>query len=208
MTIREQARRALVWLYGGVALLGFLAEPTQANVFAVAGYVVVVTGLIAFLHWVITDRVMSGDRLTTVALAAAGLPMVLSAIFTALGPAGLAVGLLLFALGVTAGTDPLAAYLTSEASAADRAKASAAGEPASTRATAESPTQLPALEDMSTSELTTRWGACGSDLDGVRLRADILDELERRDPAGVARWIRDGDAASPAGYVRDDGLNA
>jgi hypothetical protein len=186
-------------LYGGISLLGFLAEPTRANVFAVAGYVVVVTGLTAFLHWVITDRLMCANRLSTVALAAAGLPMALSAIFT-LGPAGLAVGLLLLALGATATIDPLAAYLTSETRAEDEA--------ATTPVAAQGPTQRPALEAMSTSGLTTQWGACGTDLDGVRLRADILDELERRDPAGVARWIQDGDAASPAGYVRDDGLNA
>lgn len=195
MTIRGVAHRALVWLYCGVSLLGFLAEPTQANLFAVAGYVVVVTGLTAFLHWVFTDRTMGADRLLTVALGAAGLPMALSAIFTLLGPAGLALGLLLVALGVIATIEQVATYITAETSAPGEAAEALAG----ARRTPEPST----LEAMSTSSLTATWEACGSGLDGVQLRADILDELERRDPAGVGRWIREGVAASPADYVRD-----
>jgi len=200
VTVRGLARRVLVWLYVATSLLGFLAEPTQANVFAVAGYVVVVTGLTAFMHWVFTERAMSADRVVTVALATAGLPMALAAIFTLLGPAGLAFGLLLLALAGIATADQVDAYLTAGAGAADRAAAI----PAETAGTHEAP----ALAAMSTSALTRQWETCGGDLDGVQLRADILDELERRDPAGVERWIRDGVAASPADYVRDDGLNA
>lgn len=195
MTIRGVVRRALVWLYSGVSLLGFVAEPTQANLFAIAGYVVVVTGLTAFLHWVFTDRTMGADPLLTVALGAAGLPMALSAIFTLPGPAGLAIGLILVALGVIATIEQVATYLTAGTSEPGEAAAALAG----ARRTPEGPT----LEAMSTTSLTTTWESCGSGLDGVQLRADILDELERRDPAGVGRWIRDGVAASPADYVRD-----
>ncbi|WP_324275897.1 hypothetical protein [Blastococcus brunescens] len=38
----------------------------------------------------------------------------------------------------------------------------------------------------------------------VRRRAETLDELERRDPAGFARWLAEGPApgSDPAAYVR------
>jgi len=199
MSMRALSRRLLVWLYGATSLLGFLAEPTQANVSAVAGYVVVVTGLTAFLHWVFTEHTMCADRLIAVALTAAGLPMALTAIFTVLGPAGLAVGLVLLALAAMAMID-VAAYLTTPFSQA--------GTDPDTPAEAERTPQRPPLTAMSTSALIRLWRTCGSGLHAVQLRSDILDELERRDPVGVDLWIRDGIAASPADYVRDDGLNA
>jgi uncharacterized membrane protein YphA (DoxX/SURF4 family) len=189
-----------VWLYVATSLLGFLNEPSRENVFAVAGYVVVITGLTAFLHWVLIERAMSADRVVTVALATSGLPMALSAIFTFLGPAGLVLGLLLLALAAIATAEQVGALLTAEAGEAGRAAAT----PAETAGTHDAP----ALAALPTSTLTRQWGACGGDLDGVQLRADIIDELERRDPFGVERWIRDGVAASPANYVRDDGLSA
>jgi hypothetical protein len=36
----------------------------------------------------------------------------------------------------------------------------------------------------------------------VRRREATLDELERRDPAGFARWLADGPRSDPADYVR------
>jgi hypothetical protein len=32
----------------------------------------------------------------------------------------------------------------------------------------------------------------------------LLDEMTRRDPAGVGRWLRDGADASPGQHLRDD----
>ena len=200
MSFRRVGRRVLLWLYVATSLLGFLAEPTQSNAFAVAGYVVVVTGLTAFLHWVFTERTMCADRLVRVALAAAGLPMVLAAIFTVLGPAGPAVGVLLLALGGVAMLDQVADHPTTRP-----------GEPGTapdTRVLAAASPERRELAAMSISALLAHWRACGSDVCAVQLRADILDELERRDPAGVHRWVREGVAGSPGAYVRDDGLNA
>ncbi len=82
--------------------------------------------LTAFLHWVITERAMSSDRVVTVALATAGLPMALSAIFTFLGPAGLVLGLLLLALAAIATAEQVGALLTAEAGEAGRAAATPA----------------------------------------------------------------------------------
>jgi hypothetical protein len=166
------SRRLLGWSYGATSLFGFMAAPTQVNVYAVAGYVVVVTGLTAFLHWA----------------------------FTILGPAGLVIGFVLLVLGGVATTDQVEAYLTAPTGATDTGPA--------TRAEAEGALKRTSLEAMSTSALTTMWSTCGSDLDAVQLRADLLDELERRDPVGVEQWIREGVASRPADYVRDDGLNA
>ncbi len=146
---------------------------------------------------------MSADRVVTVALATAGLPMALSLCdFTLLRPAGLALGLLLLALALAliATAEQVGAFLIAEAGAAG----SVAALPAETAGTHDAP----ALAAMSTSSLTRQWETCGGDLDGVQLRADIIDGLERRDPFGVERWVRDGVAASPANYVRDDGLSA
>lgn len=36
---------------------------------------------------------------------------------------------------------------------------------------------------------------CGVQAETVRLRAAVLDELERRDPEGLSRWLRDGPRA-------------
>ncbi len=198
--MRALSRRLLVWLYGATSLVGFLAAPTQSHLYAVAGYAVVVAGLIALLHWIVTERAMRADRVLAVAFAAAGLPMALTAIFTVLGPAGLGVGLVLLASSAFAASDSMDAYLAAPSGAADPAPAAGA------RIT-ETP-KPPTLATMSTSELTTTWHSCGRNLDGVLLRANILDELERRDPTGVHRWMRDGDAARPADYVGGDGLNA
>jgi uncharacterized membrane protein YphA (DoxX/SURF4 family) len=194
------SRRLLGWSYGATSLFGFMAAPTQVNVYAVAGYVVVVTGLTAFLHWAITERTMSANQLIPVALVAAGLPTALAAIFTILGPAGLVIGFVLLVLGGVATTDQVEAYLTAPTGATDTGPA--------TRAEAEGALKRTSLEAMSTSALTTMWSTCGSDLDAVQLRADLLDELERRDPVGVEQWIREGVASRPADYVRDDSLNA
>jgi hypothetical protein len=38
----------------------------------------------------------------------------------------------------------------------------------------------------------------------VRLRTLLLEELTRRDPAGVARWLIEGDEDSPEHYLRGD----
>ena len=38
----------------------------------------------------------------------------------------------------------------------------------------------------------------------VVLRRCLLDELRRRDPVGVERWLREGPHDPPERYVRDD----
>jgi hypothetical protein len=90
------------------------------------------------------------------------------------------------------------------------ADGSPAGEP-------ESPAQPMALESMSTGDLCLAWRRsylalpdlpAGSEhLAGeiTRARAALLDELERRDPAGFTRWLAAGARASsdPARHLLD-----
>lgn len=81
------------------------------------------------------------------------------------------------------------------------------------------PADLPVLTpvaDLSTGALGREWlrtaGALGAELEPgtrqhvVRRRQDTLDELERRDPAGFARWLADGARvdSDPATWVRGD----
>ncbi len=96
--------------------------------------------------------------------------------FTLLRPAGLALGLLLLALALAliATAEQVGAFLTAEAGAAG----SVAALPAETAGTHDAP----ALAAMSTSSLTRQWETCGGDLDGVQLRADIIDGLEATGP--------------------------
>jgi hypothetical protein len=72
------------------------------------------------------------------------------------------------------------------------------------------------VEGLSTRELAEEWLRTGSSLQGARTpaalqalvtrRAQVLDELERRDPSGFARWMAAGPPASadPAGFVRSE----
>ena len=68
----------------------------------------------------------------------------------------------------------------------------------------------------STEELCGRWVASYAALEAcldprlhlelTGLRRACLDELERRDPVGFARWLADGPlpGSDPAGYVQGD----
>lgn len=74
---------------------------------------------------------------------------------------------------------------------------------------------VPEVGTMTTAALGDEWlggtALLGSRLDPVVRRAlvgrrgAVLDELERRDPAGFARWLADGPASgtNPADHVRD-----
>jgi hypothetical protein len=69
---------------------------------------------------------------------------------------------------------------------------------------------------MATSDLGSEWLRTTSALarqlgsgerqDIIRRRQETLDELERRDPGGFARWLAAGSAAGsdPAAFVRGD----
>jgi hypothetical protein len=74
----------------------------------------------------------------------------------------------------------------------------------------------PAAQELSTAALVEEWVRTGAALQGqvepglrqalaVR-RGQLLDELERRDPAGFTRWLAAGPLGStdPAGYLRSE----
>ena len=72
----------------------------------------------------------------------------------------------------------------------------------------------PPVATLSTAALGREWLSTSTALAGrlepttrqsiVRRRQDALDELERRDPEGFARWLADGALGSdPAGYLRE-----
>ena len=74
----------------------------------------------------------------------------------------------------------------------------------------------PAAQELSTAALVEEWGRTGAALRGelepalrqglVVRRGQLLDELERRDPAGFTRWLAAGPLAStdPAGFLRGE----
>ncbi|SHF69276.1 hypothetical protein [Geodermatophilus nigrescens] len=83
--------------------------------------------------------------------------------------------------------------------------------PAEARATV---TFSPPVATLSTAALGREWLSTSTALGGrleagtrqsvVRRREEVLDELERRDPEGFARWLADGALGSdPAGYLRE-----
>ncbi|MCW2903145.1 MAG: conserved rane protein of unknown function [Streptosporangiaceae bacterium] len=73
---------------------------------------------------------------------------------------------------------------------------------------------LPVANVLPTPALGREWLRSTSALSGrlqpavrasiVRWRQQTLDELERRDPAGFARWLAAGSAGDPADFVRGD----
>ncbi|CCG01568.1 hypothetical protein [Blastococcus saxobsidens] len=78
------------------------------------------------------------------------------------------------------------------------------------------PSPAPAVAGLPTAALGEEWLRTGAALQGalapaarqriVTRRAQVLDELERRDPAGFARWLAAGPlhAGDPAGFVRSE----
>jgi hypothetical protein len=70
------------------------------------------------------------------------------------------------------------------------------------------------VQVLPTSMLLREWRAAGehvqpgADLDrraeAVLVRTLLLEELYRRDPVGVARWLSDGDEEAPEQYLRGD----
>ncbi|MGY1732606.1 hypothetical protein ACI798_13900 [Geodermatophilus sp. SYSU D01045] len=76
-------------------------------------------------------------------------------------------------------------------------------------------TSLPPVATLTTAALGREWLSTTAALAGrldpvarqavVRRRQDVLDELERRDPAGFARWLAEGPlpGSDPAGYLRE-----
>ena len=75
-------------------------------------------------------------------------------------------------------------------------------------------TYLPPVATLSTAALGREWLTTTTALAGrldpaarqmiVRRRQDTLDELERRDPAGFARWLAEGSLTDdPAGYLTE-----
>jgi hypothetical protein len=75
---------------------------------------------------------------------------------------------------------------------------------------------LPPAAGMSVEELSREWRRTASALESgadpagraqlVRRRGEVLDELERRDPVGFARWLAGGASAGdyPVGHLRGD----
>ena len=92
----------------------------------------------------------------------------------------------------------------------------AAGEPIAAPPGPPEDAVLPPVRSMTSESLGWEWmrtaGALGVPLGPatrehvVRRRREVLDELERRDPDGVARWLADGGStgSDPASYVRQD----
>jgi hypothetical protein len=78
------------------------------------------------------------------------------------------------------------------------------------------PSPAAAVTGLPTAALGEEWLRTGAALQGalapaarqriVSRRAQVLDELERRDPAGFARWLAAGPlhGGDPAGFVRSD----
>jgi len=72
----------------------------------------------------------------------------------------------------------------------------------------------PFISAMPTSTLLREWRRTGERLQpgkdpqlrvaAVHLRTLLLEELSRRDPAGVDRWLSKGDEDTPDRYLRDD----
>jgi hypothetical protein len=89
------------------------------------------------------------------------------------------------------------------------------GSPARTAATADRVKDERSLRQvlraLPTDVLLAEWrstqtgrGARGSELlQEVRMRELLIDEMQRRDPAGTARWLSEGPGDPPEGYVCD-----
>ncbi|TYP84824.1 hypothetical protein [Blastococcus xanthinilyticus] len=99
---------------------------------------------------------------------------------------------------------------------ADRRVAASTARPAWPAEAPARSTPGPAVGGLPTTALVEEWLRTGAQLGGplapaarqrvVLRRAQVLDELERRDPAGFARWLAAGPlhAGDPAGFLRSE----
>jgi hypothetical protein len=218
--IRAPLPRVLMWavvlLCGAVAVAGGLAlRGPEIVAVGVAG--VLAGCMAAGIARESPARTRSRSTLETAASVGAttvGILLILAGIAALAGGAvtALAVmGALMIGLVVrlTRGRGPAAR------SAADRAVAPrhASTDRIAHPRTAELASLLPPVAVLTTAELGQEWTRTTAVLAGpldpaarealVARREEMLDELERRDPAGFARWLRAGPTLSsdPAGYV-------
>lgn len=122
--------------------------------------------------------------------------------------AGLALVTLGLTLGAAAWTDWL--DLSADAPARDpQVRLPAADEDAVRELLRALPLDLLCAEWVATGRGLSAGRPGGRSSTAAHLRELLLDELERRDPAGVARWLHDAPDAPPDRYLRDDqGLSA
>ncbi len=224
MPVRGLPTRLLRWLSilcgGGLALVGGLGlEPAGRVAVAVAGV------LAACVAVGCVRDVPLRDRRSAIESAVLAAGWTVGVLLTLAGVAALTGGV----VAALAGVAGVATWLVVRAlRAPDRPGPRAVGAPSRSGDDADAPlspvsTQIPAsgpgggsvgLPALSTPALGREWIGTTRALGErpgpverqalVRRRVELLDELERRDPAGFARWLADGPepGSDPADYVR------
>ena len=186
-------------LYVGVALLGLLATPVVTLLWApVVG--VAIAGLFVSIVCYCDPRWYTRRIIAGVAVAGAVfLPFVGG--LTLLQGIGGVLGVVFLSLVAVAVSGWVHRFSIGTGTPADRGAA----------------TDLDVLQEMvhvvPLEVLFTEWRACQGEPaagDGDRrhartaIRAMLLDEMERRDAEGFARWLGQGATEPPDGYIRDD----
>ena len=195
--LRAAASLALV-VFTVLTAIGVLMFPGVSLALGVP-LAVIGGALVALLHKdaeslpPLPHPLVAGSCLGSLPAAAAGT--------TALGaPSGMVIGLSLIlgaAVAVEWTASPLGPWPTRTASRADRV-----GDVGWLRRV---------LRALPTDSLFAEWrrtrisgGAHGNEvLQAVRMRELLIDEMQRRDPAGTARWLTEGPGDPPDGYVCD-----
>ncbi|MFN8193827.1 MAG: hypothetical protein U0R80_06025 [Nocardioidaceae bacterium] len=201
---RTGHRRAWAVLVGAAVALGLVAAPFLWSPMTLVSNAVAFFAILTLIAWVtlscldgeFRDVMLGGLRVAAVGVL---LGIAVTSYVEMLGPAAW----WLVALAVL--TSPTAARLLR-----DRVRPALRGEPAVEEIPA-GPTpawlvRTDGVEEMSTTDLVLAWRASLWQLRScrsapelahlVRVRQAYLDELERRDPAGIAAWISSGPRAS------------
>lgn len=189
-------------LYAAVALFGVLVTPPVVMLLVVPGLTLGVVALLAALFWYCQEHGPPRETVSGTAGATVAVVPFVQAVHVLEG-LGTVVLFVVLGLLTVVGTGWLNSLPVDATSAPTARPPQAGGEPS--------------LRDLlNTVPLETvfdEWRALQQDLDArsrpsdpavARARALLLDEMQRRDPAGFSTWLAGGATEPPDGYISDD----
>ena len=203
----RSSRVLLRVLYLGVVFVGVVVAPPPVMLVLAPALGVAAAGFFALITWSVEAGAPSRRSLLTTAAVAAGFVPFVAGIHQ-LGGVGTWLGLAVLALVAVVGGHAVATVDPP----APLTAAAVTDNPLPPRADDASLRELLRVVPLET--LFCEWQTTEDALDGragaqrylaaVQVRALLLDEMGRRDPGGVDRWLTDGPQRSPEHYVRGD----
>ena len=210
---RRVCRRALLVGVTACALVGALTSPAYVALVVAPAFGIVAAGVVAILGVDIVQKV-SVRRAAVLSAAWAALLVPALAGVGVLGNAGV---MILFALMVV-GAVLTGSWIVETCAPSREIAETSRGAAQAGRAAARPGTGVAQLRQLirvlPTSMLLNEWRSTGEHMqtgaarerraEAVLVRTLLLEELSRRDPAGVERWLSEGDEDAPEQYLRGD----